>query len=286
MKKMFFMCCLCLLGFNPAHDNSEDKGYMSDYARVRTLELLEKKALAAQPPCPDYCTKDFLLGKINYRTDTSLFVKVDKAYTWNHVFLGKETYKAFIEMHDAALKDGVRLVPISGCRTFNDQQCIWENKWKSDEYMAIPEEKERALSILKYVAMPGTSRHHWGTEIDFNSAKLAYYEAGQGKRMYEWLQNNAHKYGFYQPYTPLNDDRPKGYQEEKWHWSYLPLSGIFVREFARQIAPEDLCEFEGSRTARPLEIIKYWVLGIHGSCLPWDNLQAAREEQDDRMPGQ
>lgn len=276
MKKMFFLCCLCMLGFNTVQESTGAKEWISDFYGRRSLELMKEKARLAQPPCPDYCTKDFLLGKIEYRTDTSLFVKVDRAYTWNHVFLEKETYEAYKKMYDAALKDGVRLMVISGCRTFNDQQCIWENKWKSDEYASIADEKERALSILRYVTMPGTSRHHWGTEIDFNSAKLAYYEAGAGKKLYEWLTKNAHKFGFYQPYTPIGEKRPKGCQEEKWHWSYLPLSGIFIREYASQITSEDLCGFDGSETARPLEIIKYWVEGVNASCKPWNNPDIAR----------
>lgn len=272
MKKIFFLFCLCLFGLNPTFEYSEAKGWMSDFYSQRSLELFETKARLEQPPCPDYCTKDFLLGKINYRTDTTLFVKVDKAYTWNHVFLGKETYEAFKVMYNAALKDNVRLVVISGCRTFNDQQCIWENKWKSEEYSSIKDEYERARQILRYVVMPGTSRHHWGTEIDFNSAKLAYYEAGKGKKLFEWLKKNAHKYGFYQPYTSISKDRLNGCQEEKWHWSYLPLSRIFIREYASQVMPEDLCEFEGSHTVRSLDVIKYWVQGIHPSCMPFNNL--------------
>ncbi|NJK84501.1 MAG: M15 family metallopeptidase [Saprospiraceae bacterium] len=45
-----------------------------------------------------------------------------------------------------------------------------------------PNPQERALKILKYSSMPGTSRHHWGTDIDLNSFSNSYFEQGEGKK--------------------------------------------------------------------------------------------------------
>lgn len=234
--------------------------------RETAQKLFLNEQARTAPARPDYCTNDFLLGKINYRKDTVLFAKVEPAYTYNQVYLKKEVYEAFKKMYEAARQDQVRLLIVSGCRTFNDQQCIWDNKWKSASYQAIGNEKERALAILQYVAAPGTSRHHWGTEIDFNSAKLAYYQAGEGKKMYEWMKKNAHRFGFYQPYTPFGDDRPSGYREEMWHWSYRPLSAVFLREYLNRISARDLAGFEGAAVLQEMEVIQHWVDGIHPDC--------------------
>lgn len=267
MIKFIFVIGLLLAGFAPVSDRRYVSVPDSPPSPETLRKVSDKRPANIEPLCPDYCTKDFLLGKINYRKDTVLFTKVDSEHTWNKVYLKKEVYEAFKKMYKAALEDGVKLVVISGCRTFNDQQCIWENKWKSEEYRAITNEKERARKILQYVAVPGTSRHHWGTEIDFNSAKLAYY-AGPGKKVYEWLRKNASKFGFYQPYTPIGEGRPTGYHEEMWHWTYLPLSSVFLREYVKQIQPEDLAGFEGASVLYDMGIIEGWVLGINPDCKP------------------
>lgn len=238
-------------------------------------QLRQAEKTQTDPECPAYCTKEFLLGKINYRTDTNLFVRVEEKYTYNRVFLKKEVYEAFKLMYEAARRDGVRLLVISGCRTFNDQQCIWDNKWRSEPFQAIRDERERARKILDYVAVPGTSRHHWGTEIDFNSAKLAYFAAGPGKKVYEWLQANAHRFGFYQPYTPIGDGRASGYQEEMWHWSYRPLSAVFLREYVRRVTMDDLKGFEGADRLLDLDVMRLWVEGIHSDCKPEAVFQAS-----------
>jgi len=135
----------------------------------------------------------------------------------------KKMYQAFHQEHPNA--------PFwvqSSTRNFWDQKRIWENKWNgitkvegSKLNQSIPNPAERAKKILEFSSMPGTSRHHWGSDLDFNKLFNSYYESGEGKILYEWLQKNAADYGFCQPYTA---GRNGGYNEERWHWSYRPLS--------------------------------------------------------------
>ena len=47
--------------------------------------------------------------------------------------------------------------------------------------------------------MPGTSRHHWGTEIDIHSYNNESFEQGPGKAIYDWLTLHAADYGFSNP---------------------------------------------------------------------------------------
>ena len=57
--------------------------------------------------------------------------------------------------------------------------------------------------------------------------------------------------------------RPTGYEEEPWHWSYAPLSDVFLRDFLASISYQDIQGFEGSQTAKQLLVIENFVCGIH-----------------------
>ena len=203
------------------------------------------------------------------------FVKIDKQHAdRTGMFLRKEVYDQFIKMYDAALKDGVKLVIRSATRNFDAQKGIWEGKWtgkrlhESNENLAetTPNPKERALKILLWSSMPGTSRHHWGTDIDLNSFENSYFESGNGLKLYQWLVANASSYGFCQPYTEKGVDRTEGYNEEKWHWSYLPRSAKHLRVWKKHIENEDVKGFLGSETAKEIDVKNKYVLGLHPSC--------------------
>ena len=96
--------------------------------------------------------------------------------------------------------------------------------------------------------------------MDLVSMKIAYYKSAQGKKMYDWMVKNAAKYGFFQPF---NAGRSAGYQEEKWHWSYLPLAKIYLKEYMRQVSYADIIGFPGSEAAPQLDVIKSQVLAIN-----------------------
>ncbi|MBQ5593220.1 MAG: D-alanyl-D-alanine carboxypeptidase family protein, partial [Bacteroidales bacterium] len=102
-----------------------------------------------------------------------------------------------------------------------------------------------------------------GTELDFNSPKLEFWNSERGKKTYKWLCENAHKYGFYQPYTAKSPNgRNRGYNEEKWHWSYAPLSAEYTRQYKLLIKPSDLKGFLGDDLVEELDIIGNYVFGI------------------------
>ncbi len=207
-------------------------------------------------------SKNFLMGKYDYTRDTA-FVKVPNQFARANVYLQKETYAAFLKMRKAALQEGIELYIISGTRSFNDQRSKWEGKWAAPEFSAIKNPAQRALKLLRWWSMPGTSRHHWGTDIDLNNLKPAYYLSAEGQRLYNWLVANAPKYGFQQPF---NAHRASGYQEEKWHWSYVPLAKGYLKAYVKQIDAQAFAGFKGAEAAKSLEIIKKWVLGVNPFC--------------------
>jgi D-alanyl-D-alanine carboxypeptidase len=220
-------------------------------------------AESAADSVPGKADINYLLGKFDPATRSD-FVSVGKPYTDKPgMLLRKEAFEAFKKMFEAAEKDGIGLRIISSTRNFEKQKAIWEGKWSRFEKEA-PGAKTRALKILEYSAMPGSSRHHWGTDIDLNDLNNpAFEKKGKFEKAYAWLDAHAHEYGFCQPYTA---GRTSGYHEEKWHWSYTPLSRVFLEQYNDNIKDSDIEGFKGAATASEIGIVKNYVLGINERC--------------------
>lgn len=183
---------------------------------------------------------------------------VDDPVVWESRKAGtlrREVYEAYDRMRRAARRDGVRLKIVSAWRGFDRQKWIWERKWNAPERAEL-NDSLRALDILRYSSMPGTSRHHWGTDVDLNSVEDEFFERRRGRKIYAWLSANAEQYGFFQPY---GDGRTRGYAVEKWHWSYAPLSRPYLKRYLDSVECSDLSGFEGCETACLLDIIGGWV---------------------------
>ncbi|GAB4418763.1 MAG: M15 family metallopeptidase [Bacteroidia bacterium] len=224
---------------------------------------------------PDTIPSVYLLGRFDPAQD-SLFVRIEDAYSGGSArgaYMHREAYAAFVDMHAAARRDGVVLTILSATRNFDRQQAIWEEKWTGrrlvggqDLARTIADPAERARTILRYSSMPGTSRHHWGSDIDLNAFENSYFATGKGLREYTWLQTHAAAYGFGQPYTAKGPHRPDGYEEEKWHWSYLPVARRYLAAYQAQIDPAAIRGFAGAETARDIDVIGKYVLGIDPVC--------------------
>ena len=147
--------------------------------------------------------KNILIGKTRPSTNKNL-VSIDPMLASRAgMYMHRYAYEAFKKMHSAAASDGINLFIVSAFRSFGHQRRIWENKWNGKQLLdgnifapQISDPVERAREILKFSAMPGTSRHHWGTDIDLNSVEGSYFEQGEGKAVYNWLVRNAPSFGF------------------------------------------------------------------------------------------
>ena len=214
---------------------------------------------------------DFLMGKFDPAQHLD-FVKVPLNYANREgMFLQKETFEAFLKMHEAAKRDGINLIIISATRNFEAQKSIWEGKWKNLQtdkniLAAVDKPLATAKKILEYSSMPGTSRHHWGTDLDFNSLKNEWFESGQGKELYDWLQKYGPDFGFVQVYTAKGTDRNTGYNEEKWHYSYKPLSKMYTLQAKDAMKDQYISGFLGDQKAMKLNIVEDYILGISPSC--------------------
>ena len=155
--------------------------------------------------------------------------------------LEKNTFTAMEKMRKAALLDGVKIKVVSGFRDFERQKQIWNRKFKKFTTENNLSDLDAIKEIIRFSTIPGTSRHHWGTEIDvidddFKNEKnllisKKYEEGGIFEKLKKWMDNNSQKFGFYLTYDD-NINR-KGFEYEPWHYSYLPESKRYLKSFLK-----------------------------------------------------
>ena len=205
-------------------------------------------------------TKDFLLGKETTNFYKRHFRKVDPRMCSKPIFLVKEVADAFEALYRAAERDSIRLTLLSGLRTFAAQKRIWEHKYHHKYRYLFDNETQKIKKIMEYSAMPGTSRHHWGSDIDVVSLHNAFFKKGYGQKVFLWLKKNGRRFGFIQVYTA---GRGYGYKEERWHYTYFPLSAIYLKAYKKHISAKDIYGFSGDHLVEKLNIINQYVFGIN-----------------------
>jgi len=154
-----------------------------------------------------------------------------------------ETAGAFQVLRRRAAERGLDLRIASAFRDYDRQVRIINDKWSGDRPVidgdgrlldrARYDDNEWLNAILRFSALPGTSRHHWGTDLDIWDASATgehyrpllsppeYEPPGPFFEMTQWLDEliaaDAAE-GFYKPYAV---DRG-GIAPEAWHVSYRP----------------------------------------------------------------
>ncbi len=246
-----------------------------DLQKKRENELLLEEQLAQKESIKKAETKIYLMGKFDpsQREDFSP-IPAEFNIGGYKMYLRKETLDAFLKMAEAADKDEISLKITSATRNFDYQRNLWNKKWTGatlvdgqDLSKSILDKQTRFSKILEYSAVPGTSRHHWGTDIDINGPTPEYFDSKKGKKEYEWLTQNASIFGFCQTYNPKSAERSSGYNEEKWHWSYMPLARDLTEEYKKLITKEDIKGFDGDAYASSYDLINGYVLSINPDCL-------------------
>jgi LAS superfamily LD-carboxypeptidase LdcB len=157
----------------------------------------------------------------------------------------RDVVDPFHELHHAASDAGFDLQILSGFRSFEQQLSIWNRKANGERVVLDSDAKpvdiatlsEHALvfAILRWSALPGASRHHWGTDLDVYdaAARPEGYEielipeevnaGGMFGPLHEWLDERittGTAHGFFRPY-----DRDRGgVAPERWHLSHAPVA--------------------------------------------------------------
>ncbi|MEM1340627.1 MAG: M15 family metallopeptidase [Bacteroidota bacterium] len=170
--------------------------------------------------------------------------------------LRKDAHDAFVAMKKAAFQAGFTIKIVSSYRSFDRQKVIWERKYRryTEEQGLAP--TAAIEKIIEYSTIPGTSRHHWATEVDIidgnptvsGDVLLAdkFEKGGPFEGLKTWLDENAAKFDYHLVYT--DSYFRKGFKYEPWHYSYAPLSIPMLTQFrknnlAKLIRNED---FEGA----------------------------------------
>jgi hypothetical protein len=179
-------------------------------------------------------------------------------------FVHKQMLTDFLRLQKDARDAGFDLQIASAFRDYDRQLKIWNLKASGERPVFDENEKpleiaklsptELAFAILRWSALPGCSRHHWGTDIDVydrktqtpESVKLSPSEVsgdGPAARLHDWLDSQfstGSGHGFYRPY---NTDRG-GVSPERWHLSYYSYSRRFLEAYTFSIFTKNLEESE------------------------------------------
>lgn len=174
----------------------------------------------------------------NNYSEKALTGRGDLVLVGETIQLQKEVLEAFDKMQDEALKEGISIQIVSAYRSFDRQKSIWNKKFES--YISNGLTQQQAINkIIEYSTIPGTSRHHWGTDIDIIDGAIAapkelllqenYENTGVYVKLKEWMDLNAEKFGFYLVYD--NNPLRKGFKYEPWHYSYREVSRVMLTKF-------------------------------------------------------
>ncbi len=156
--------------------------------------------------------------------------------------LRAEAHDAFVEMKKAAYSDGIDLKVISSYRNFNRQESIWERKYSKYTEEEGMKPIDAIDKIIEYSTIPGTSRHHWGTDIDIVDGyrkvegdvldPSKFGTGGPYEDFKKWMDENSKTFDFHLVYT--NDKKRKGFKYEPWHYSFAPISVPMLTAFRRE----------------------------------------------------
>lgn len=193
------------------------------------------------------------LGRVHGIDNQDELIVIPSRLTQKEEFIHADAYQSLMGLVKAAERDGIRLTVVSAYRSYDHQKRIWENKWGN----APDNDINQARQVLEYSSFPGTSRHHWGTDIDFNSVSLSYWQSDEGKKVHRWLSQNAPQYGFCQTY---GDNRTQGYAVEDWHWSHMPTA----EQYYQQISNPQILAIATSQPVRGAEAVRLLNHHIYG----------------------
>ena len=116
---------------------------------------------------------------------------------------------AWRRMRDAAARDGITLLPLSGFRSVRRQTQNIRRKLAAGESLA---------AILRFVAAPGYSEHHTGRALDIGSPDSLTLDGRFGRTAaFRWLRRHAGEFGFQMTFPRGNR---YGFGYEPWHWCW------------------------------------------------------------------
>lgn len=208
-------------------NNSSGASSITDSSTESNTEILvdETKEWYLKLVNPDLSVTNEFISSVKLTNIDSRFTDGKESSK----FLDERVAEAFVNMCEAALKDGIALKSVSAYRTYNYQNNLFNNRVERcvNEGYSREEAKKVAATI---VAIPGTSEHHLGLAVDINSVE----ESFEDTTAFRWLQQNAENYGFIMRYSKEKKSITKIIYEP-WHYRYVGV------EHAKRINELNMC---------------------------------------------
>lgn len=155
----------------------------------------------------DYTTHRGL--PVQPEADPAALVVIGRNDAGRDIALTLAAAAAWRQLHAAAARDSITLIPLSGFRSVARQAEIIRAKLAAGQSLS---------DILRLVAAPGYSEHHTGGALDIGSPEnTALDEAFAATPAYHWLVAHASAFGFHLSYPAGN---PHGIAYEPWHWCW------------------------------------------------------------------
>jgi len=210
-----------------------DINYFSDYEAIRKkfnythLESINsfrypfyylpyvspKPALFLETPLV-LVNKSFYLNENFIPKNLDLITNYKLEYTNYEILLKKEVLESLEKMYQDALKENINFVIFSGYRSFSRQEYLYYQIYRDDTISA----------------KPGHSEHQTGYAVDISLREVGLTNDFKNTKTYNWLINNAQKYGFILRYQE-NKTHITKYAYEPWHFRYV---GIDVATFIKE----------------------------------------------------
>jgi len=175
-----------------------------------TVGTLEKLAQTDKELLKKYSKVYFL----NENYVPAKLTQVEKIYTFDggeNFLIHAEVWPYLKRLLDAASASDIELLVVSAFRSFDTQASL------KSEYRVT----YGAGTANQFSADQGYSEHQLGTSVDFTTAAVgAMFSKFKSDPAYQWLINNAHRYGFVLSYPEGNTY----YKFEPWHWRFVGVS--------------------------------------------------------------
>lgn len=144
--------------------------------------------------------------------------KLDTKYAYDEKYMENVAAEQFEKMAKDALELGYKIVAVSAYRSYYYQDSLYKN------YV-----KEKGLEYAdKCSARPGHSEHQTGLAVDIMGSNNDYNLFASSKE-FNWVKENAHKYGFILRY-PEGKEYITGFKYEPWHYRYVGDIASYIYE--------------------------------------------------------
>ena len=177
-----------------------------------------------------------------YEPDDLTFVRHARAGREKLCRMRKDAAKAVDEMLDEACSQGFPGLSVTnGYRSYAYQKYLYYEYYPQKEMRSCAGlSYQKALErVSRYCKAPGESEHQSGLGCDIHDLPIGKQEQFSGTPAAEWLEQNAHRFGFILRY-PRGKENVTGTVYEPWHYRYVGRSaaafvyenGITLEEYA------------------------------------------------------